>query len=302
MPSLSLCMIVRDEEKNIGRILRQIKSIPDEIIIVDTGSTDKTKEVAKAICPEAVLFDYVWQDHFAAARNFSINQASKEFILIMDADDSLPDESIEALKNLKETLKPDSAYYFWLTNPGVFDQVQPARMHFPQIRIFPNRPDLRYKGRAHNEIDSAVMAAGLKEIMTFILIEHMGYDSEETLRAKHARTFGILLKEKKETPKDPRVNLYLGMHYAQYGQWEQAKECLEIVAEALYSDRERRPWGLYLAYLHLMEVFYNLGDRHEAARYWTKLSEMVAGGPWEQAAVELAEDLDLYGEISKCVS
>lgn len=85
MISISLCMIVRNEEEVIGRCLESVKDIVDEINIVDTGSTDNTKQVVAQYTDR--IFDFKWIHHFAAARNFSFQQATKDYILWLDADD-----------------------------------------------------------------------------------------------------------------------------------------------------------------------------------------------------------------------
>ena len=93
MVTISLCMIVRDEEDVLGRCLESVRDLVDEIIIVDTGSKDRTKEIAAQF--EARLFDFVWVDDFAAARNAAFAQASCDYCLWLDADDVL----LEAEKN-----------------------------------------------------------------------------------------------------------------------------------------------------------------------------------------------------------
>lgn len=100
MNSISLCMIVRDEEDSLGRCLASVKDAVDEIIIVDTGSTDRTKEIAASF--GAIIYDFEWIDNFAAARNYSFEQATKTFILWLDADDVLEPKDLARLKALKE--------------------------------------------------------------------------------------------------------------------------------------------------------------------------------------------------------
>ncbi|WP_068775897.1 glycosyltransferase [Paenibacillus sp. FJAT-26967] len=105
MITISLCMIVRDEEKTLARILQSVGDIVDEIIIVDTGSTDKTKEIAFLFTDN--VYDFVWVEDFAAARNFSFSKATQSHILWLDADDILKEEDRVGLKLLKQTLSPD---------------------------------------------------------------------------------------------------------------------------------------------------------------------------------------------------
>lgn len=100
--TISLCMIVKDEEKTLERCLSSIKDIVDEIIIVDTGSTDKTKEIAKKF--NSKIYDFKWIDDFAAARNFSFSKATKEYVFWLDGDDYLDDENINNFRDLKDQL------------------------------------------------------------------------------------------------------------------------------------------------------------------------------------------------------
>ncbi len=102
MVSISLCMIVKNEEDVIGRCLASVKDLVDEINIIDTGSTDSTKEIAKQFTDR--IFDFNWIHHFAAARNFSFQQATKEYILWLDADDVFLAEDQEKFKSLKQSL------------------------------------------------------------------------------------------------------------------------------------------------------------------------------------------------------
>ncbi len=102
MVSISLCMIVRDEEKNLANCLDSIHDLVDEIIIVDTGSIDNTKEIAGQYTSH--IYDFTWIDDFAAARNYSFSKASKDFILWLDADDVIMSPDRETFKLLKEDL------------------------------------------------------------------------------------------------------------------------------------------------------------------------------------------------------
>ncbi len=102
MITISLCMIVKNEESVIARCLESVKDIVDEINIVDTGSTDKTKEIVSNYTDR--IFNFTWIDDFAAARNFSFQQASKKYILWLDADDILTTQDQEKLLILKQTL------------------------------------------------------------------------------------------------------------------------------------------------------------------------------------------------------
>nr|WP_318010822.1 glycosyltransferase family 2 protein [Bacillus sp. RAR_GA_16] len=102
MVSISLCLIVKNEEAVLGTCLHSIHDIVDEINIIDTGSDDKTKEIAKSY--QANIYDFTWVNDFAKARNFAFSKATKEYILWLDADDVFLEEDRQKLKRLKETL------------------------------------------------------------------------------------------------------------------------------------------------------------------------------------------------------
>lgn len=105
MISISLCMIVKNEEKILARCLDSLKDLMDEIIIIDTGSTDSTKEIAARYTDK--IYDFEWVDDFSAARNFSFSKATKDYIYAADADEVLDFENHERFRQLKEVLLPE---------------------------------------------------------------------------------------------------------------------------------------------------------------------------------------------------
>ena len=104
MITISLCMIVKNEEDVLGRCLDSVKDLVEEIIVVDTGSSDNTREIARQ--RGAKLYEFPWRDDFAAARNYAFDQATQEYLLWLDADDVLEPLDREAFRQLKETLDP----------------------------------------------------------------------------------------------------------------------------------------------------------------------------------------------------
>lgn len=102
--SISLCLIVKNEENALPQLLKSVAGIPNEIIIVDTGSTDRTKEIAAAFTDK--IYDFVWIDDFAAARNFAFSKATKDYILWLDADDIVKDKDRALFLELIRTMDP----------------------------------------------------------------------------------------------------------------------------------------------------------------------------------------------------
>lgn len=105
MVTISLCMIVKNEEKILARCLDSVADLMDEVIVVDTGSSDRTKEIAAAYTDR--IYDFEWIDDFAAARNFAFSKASMEYIYSADADEVLSEENRERFRALKENLLPE---------------------------------------------------------------------------------------------------------------------------------------------------------------------------------------------------
>lgn len=150
MTTVSLCMIVRDEEAVLGRCLASAAPIADEIIIVDTGSTDGTKAIAAAY--GARMFDFEWVDDFAAARNFSFAQAKGDFIMWLDADDVLPDAERAKFAAFKRSL-PDHAdavlMPYWLA----FDDAGRPTVTTRRCRLVRRGRGFRWHGRVHEYLD-----------------------------------------------------------------------------------------------------------------------------------------------------
>ncbi len=105
MPTISLCMIVKNEEVHIARCLGSVAGLVEEIIIVDTGSTDRTVEIASDYTTK--VYSYPWKDDFSDARNYSFSQASMDYCMWMDADDILEETEKDKFLHLKQSLPPD---------------------------------------------------------------------------------------------------------------------------------------------------------------------------------------------------
>lgn len=150
MATISLCMIVKNEEKVLARCLNSIKDIADEIIIVDTGSTDNTKEIAKEFTDK--VFDFNWIDDFSAARNYSYSKATKDYILWLDADDViLPEDQIK-FKELKQNLDP-SVDIFMMKYNIAFDENGNVTLSYLRERLSKRSNSYIWKEPVHEFLD-----------------------------------------------------------------------------------------------------------------------------------------------------
>jgi tetratricopeptide (TPR) repeat protein len=206
-PRVSLCLIVKNEEVNLPACLDSAADLVDEIILVDTGSTDATKEVARR--RHAKTFDFPWIDNFAAARNESIRHATGDWIFWMDADDRIDDENRGKLRALIDNLRPDITGYRMQVH-SVRDAQTGTCMVGDHIRLFPNHPEIRWKYRVHEDITQAIQRLGGELLTTDVLIHHGGYQDSALRLRKNERNLRLLRMEEEEHPDDPFVLCYLG--------------------------------------------------------------------------------------------
>lgn len=151
MVSISLCMIVKNEEKTLARCLNSAKEIADEVVIVDTGSTDRTKEIAARY---GAVHDFAWCDDFSAARNFSFDKANKAFCLWLDADDVISLIDRQRFLRLKQTLDPETDVVM-LPYHTAFDEKGAPAFTYYRERLLRRAAGLRWQGAVHEVISPA---------------------------------------------------------------------------------------------------------------------------------------------------
>lgn len=199
-PRLSACLIVRDEAKNLPRCLAALKPWVDEIVVVDTGSEDETVDIARSF--GARVSHFVWCDDFSAARNASLEAASGDWLLVIDADEVMVLGEGE-LTLLRSALRLGAYGCFWVDVVDMDDAGQPAARS-RAMRIFRNVPGLAYTGCVHNDIVPAVNRLKLRAEYLPLALAHYGY-SQEQMRAKNKfeRTLRLARKGVARTPEDP---------------------------------------------------------------------------------------------------
>ena len=217
-PTLSLCMIVKNEEENLEKCLSLARPHVDEIVIVDTGSTDGTLEIAQRYADR--LDEIEWPGSFSVARNHSLELATGDYILILDGDEYI--ESTESWKKIRNSLGvlDIAALILPVKNLLTENNVVSADM-FWQERVLRNHPDIRYHGRVHNQVMESIWAhaeqTGRHIARLDAEIIHTGYSlPEEEMVAKYATRLE-LLKAEYENPRDEVYRAYyayqLGLIY-----------------------------------------------------------------------------------------
>lgn len=207
---LSLCMIVKDEEKNLKRCLSKVASFVDEIIIVDTGSTDSTKTIASEFTDK--IYDFNWCNDFSKARNFSISKASNNWILVLDADEFVIDFFRDSVDDFINNHFNDNKVGR-IKRINILEESSEKRKHMEWISRLFNRRYFHYEGTIHEQVT-------LKEDMSYeteflsITVEHIGYTGENLSKTnKIKRNIDMLNTAISLNPEDPYLYYQLGKSY-----------------------------------------------------------------------------------------
>ncbi len=247
--SLSLCMIVRDEETNLRDCLLPLRQVCDELIVVDTGSRDRTPRLAKEM--GAKVFYFPWRDDFSAARNASLNYAQGDWILWMDADDRIdPKEG----RRIRELAGPGgrNAFSFRVINQGTGEE-------FYQLRLFPKLPGVKFEGAIHEQVEGTLRSLGVGVERQEIIIHHLGYMLGERKRKKDLRDLKILKKWLAENQDDFYSRFQLALTYDSLGEPQRA---LELTRELLEDSRFPTFSEDLFLYAHLLraKLYCKLGE------------------------------------------
>ncbi|MBX3114159.1 MAG: glycosyltransferase [Fimbriimonadaceae bacterium] len=209
---ISLCMIVRDEERVLDCCLSSVADVFNQKIIVDTGSTDRTVEIAKA--HGAKVYEIEWPDSFSEARNESLKHAKGKWIFWLDADDTLPIETAELILHAAINA-PDHVNGFVVPVQFV-DGPDGQGTRVDHVKLFRNLPGLEFEGRIHEQILGSLRKHGGEIQRINAVVLHSGYDTSEVGQAKkRKRDSKLLLLDLQDRPNHPFVLFNLGMtaHY-----------------------------------------------------------------------------------------
>ncbi|MCU7667915.1 glycosyltransferase [Bacillus thuringiensis] len=209
MSTISLCMIVKDEEKRLPNCLESVKDLVDEIIIVDTGSTDKTEDIAKDF--GAQIYHFEWIHDFAAARNFSLEKATKDWILWLDADESI--EKIN-INELKEKLETTSHLGFEVEIHNILVENQAPLIH-KSIRLFKNELNINFMNKVHEQPSIHNNNIPYYEVgLLPITVNHIGYREDVVIdKDNKDRNFKILKEELKHNPNNRFLHFNMANEY-----------------------------------------------------------------------------------------
>lgn len=264
-PRVSLCMIVRNERGQLARCLDSVRGLADEVIVVDTGSTDGTPELARTL--GAIVVETTWRDDFAEARNRALSLARGAWILVLDGDEWLPPESVAAVRALAAR-EPAEAFHLIQCS----EDPEGHPMHAAAVRLFPNRPDVRYRFPLHEEVNESLKRAGVPLRGTAVEIRHSGYADPSEIARKQERNRRIVeaaLARKPEAEEELHLRYFRGCFAFDAQQWGAAAEDYAWCVEAAPLWRHQM----------MDTVRLRLAECHLELRDWTRARALLPAAP-----------------------
>ena len=258
--SISLTMIVKNEAQHLADCLQSVKNVVDEIIIVDTGSTDSTIEIADSF--NAKIFHFDWINDFSAARNFALSKSNCDWILYLDADERLDKNSAEKLKDYA-SFSDNAGYYCTIKS---YDSQAKRNDTIRYIRFFKNHPEAHFTGKVHEQISPSLEKLNYKFIHSDILIHHIGYDiSKEGKKQKALRNLKLLEEEYVAT-KSEYVLFQIAQSNFILENYETAREnFLQLINSKSLNNQFKAE-----SFSYLSQIFFNNFQNEQTEHYITE--------------------------------
>lgn len=231
---ISLAMIAKNEEKRIGRSLASVRNSVGEMIVVDTGSTDRTKEIARE-CGATVLDD-PFRGDFSAARNVSLAACRGEWILVLDADEFFPLSAKVMLETAVEPLlngEPNSYKGYYLLRHNYEETAAQVSYSDHVLRLFRNGPNVRYAHRVHETVEESLdQIDGKYGKLSLMPLSHHLFERDDGYMASKQKLYlEGLLKDIAENPADASRYDFLGCEYARIGRLDDAERAFRKFIE-----------------------------------------------------------------------
>ncbi|MEK6984003.1 MAG: glycosyltransferase [Nanoarchaeota archaeon] len=277
-------MIAKNEELFLETCLDSIKDSVDEIIVVDTGSTDKTKEIAKRF--HAKVIDFKWMDDFSAARNESLNHATKDWILALDADEVIEGKDLKKIKDLVRDPQDNVGFaleqrsYIYKYFEGAVEnnldfylvKQYPFYIRNCLVRLFKNHLGLHFKHRVHELIEDSIVEKNFKFKKSEIILHHFGsVKNEANVLGKSEQYSRIILKQLEECPESDRYNYQAG------------KMCLgrnDFMGALKFFGKTAKINSNYkLVFSEIGKIYLQMNDSNRAAEYFKKSMKFNPDNP-----------------------
>ncbi len=304
--TLSLCMIVRDEEEMLPRCLEAIKDGVDEMVIVDTGSRDKTVEIAESY--GARVLHHTWTGDFGEARNVGLDAATGDWLIIVDADEVFVGDDAKRLHDLKGQTWREAFFVEEINYTGDLDDGTAAKHN--ALRMIRNRPEHRYLGTVHEQL-AHHLPGYLPERLerTDIRMEHFGYlGSVREEKGKTDRNMQLLLDQLEEEPESGFVHFNVASEYSGIkGEEEQAMHHFQRSWELSIDDENFRLLGyvpsMVTRYVRSLRLFERYDEMDEACELIHERFKGFTDVYFEQALAKLDSGHEEEGVrlLEKCI-
>jgi GT2 family glycosyltransferase/Tfp pilus assembly protein PilF/SAM-dependent methyltransferase len=312
LPTLSLCMIVRDEEHRLARCLAGIKPLVQELVIVDTGSRDRTPAIASAF--GAKLHHFPWNGSFSDARNSSLQLAQGDWALVLDADECLapqefawlqgclrPTDGQTAWKVLTRNYTNQLQAQGWQANRGEYPLQEQGTGWHPswKVRLFPNRPDIHFSGPVHEMVEPELERLGYRIAEAPFCVHHYGglEQDRERLAVKRQRYFEAGLQKLQSSPGNANALRELAVLAGELGHHDKALQLWDRLLQrdpsdgvALYNKGAvLMAAGRYAEALTFADLALQKNPHHREAAFNYAVCSLYAGEP--EAGLAVAERL-----------
>jgi glycosyltransferase involved in cell wall biosynthesis len=302
--TLSLCMIVRDEEEMLPRCLAAVAPAVDEIVIVDTGSTDRTIEIAKSF--GAKVIEREWTGSFADARNVALEATTGDWVIHLDADEVLVAEDADRLRALTGRVWREA---FRLVETSYTGEAAGGSATITRsVRVLRNRPQYRFQGRLHEQITAQLpgYASGRIE-QSSVRIDHYGYLSGvREAKEKSQRNLELLRAQQAESGSSAFLHFNLGAEYGALGDYDSAVSELEQAWHLVQSREEDAGDWLPAAVQRLVSGLISCGRAEEAIaraqdglRLFPRLTDLVFRQA--EAALSLGREAEAIELLNRCI-
>lgn len=230
--TLSVCMIVRNESERLGDALGSVERVADQVVVVDTGSTDDTTEQARSLGSKVV--EHPWREDFADARNRSLSEAECDWILCLDADEALAPESETAVRR---AMSGGADAHMVRIESRVDSTAGKIFVNFFP-RLFRNIKGVRFEGKVHEQVTPSLERLGASIEVSDIVIKHTGYAlSASALKEKARRNADLLLRQVEDQGGDPLTLFHLGEAFSMLDRFEEAVKFYDRALAAGKLDR-----------------------------------------------------------------
>jgi glycosyltransferase involved in cell wall biosynthesis len=260
--TVSLCMIVKDEEAMLPQCLASVADFVDELIVVDTGSTDRTVEIAEGF--GATILHHEWDGDFAAARNVGLEAATSDWLMYLDADEVLVEGEGEKLRALLGHTWREGIFLVETNHVGELEDG--VGVQHNALRLFKNRDAYRFTGRVHEQFAHALPTEPERIEYSLVRIEHYGYLGQvREDKGKARRNLELLQRQLAEGIDTPFLHFNLGSERAAAGDVAGSLEHLERAWSLLESDPQRLEMGFFPSLSARLVKALNANRRHADA-------------------------------------